>query len=203
MLAIGIGEPFLPVLTNRAEDGEPRLIGAIRVLHPAHEAVIEQRIQAVKDRCAHVAYRFGCLDRPASRKDGHLIEQRPLVRAEQIVTPSDRVAQRLLPRWRVARSAGQQRQWLLQTGQQRSGRKRLASRRGQLDRQWEAIQPATNRRDRSRVCRCYDKARLAGTHLFDEKHRGWRMDQVVRRQFRSRRWQPEWWDRVLALAVQV
>ena len=61
-------------------------------------------------------------------------------RGEQVVAPGDRVAQRALPGGQVARSAGKERKALLEAGQKRRRRKQANTRRGQLDRQGQAVE---------------------------------------------------------------
>ena len=63
----------------------------------------------------------GRLQREAADKDGQPAEEDLLLRGEQVVAPGDGVAHRLLAGRQVAPAAGQQRQPLLQPGQQRPG----------------------------------------------------------------------------------
>ena len=78
-------------------------------------------------------------------------EQRLLRRGEQFVAAVDRVAQRLMARGQVARAAGQQLQMLAETVEHRLRRQHVRSRRGELDRQRQAVEADADLGDRCRV----------------------------------------------------
>ena len=75
-------------------------------------------------------------------KTAETAEERLLGGVEQVVAPPDRVAHRLLSQGQIPRAAAEQRQPLFQALQQRRRGQGLDARRGQLDRQREAIEPA-------------------------------------------------------------
>ena len=92
------GQLLERVLADRRQHPEPRSV-------PLQQAVVEQRRDAVERRVAH---RDGGLEREAAAEDGQLREQGPLVGAEQVVAPGDRVAERAVPLGQVAGAAAEQ-----------------------------------------------------------------------------------------------
>ena len=100
----------------------------------------------------------GCRRRPASAASSEndagehrdVAQQSLLVGSEQVVTPVDRGAQRLLARDRRPRSAGQQRQAIRQPLGELLDRQQPQPRRGQLDRKRQPVQVRADRRDRVR-----------------------------------------------------
>jgi hypothetical protein len=79
-------EPFDRILTNSLEHAEtPGPVG--------YEALVEQGLECRQVGVADVLGRF---EREAADEDGEAVEQLPLHLVEQIVTPVDRRAERLL-----------------------------------------------------------------------------------------------------------
>jgi hypothetical protein len=90
-------------------------------------------------------------------------------RVEEIVGPGDRVAQRLLTSGQIARPAGQQRQPLLQAGQEDVGGEMADPRRGQLDRQRQAVQTPTDLGDGGAVRLRQHEVEANGLGAVDEE----------------------------------
>jgi len=93
------------------------------------------------------------LDRGAADKGGQAAKEGLFSRREKIVTPDDGVAHGLEPRGLVARAAGQHRQLPIQALQQSGWRQERHPSRGQLNRQWQAVNPPADGRDRRCVGR--------------------------------------------------
>src|SRR5712692_11264732 len=89
-------------------------------------------------------YRRQCT---ATYGDGEAPEELLLLDIQQIIAPSYRVAQRLLPCRNVPRPAGQQLQSMCQTYQERPWGKEFDARRCQFDGEREPIQPNADLRD--------------------------------------------------------
>ena len=91
-------QPLQPELAHRLQHPEARL--ALDALLLAQQALVDQRGNAVEDieRPLRVDDRLGRLQRAAAGEDGQAAEEDLLLRGEQVVTPGDGVAHRLLPR---------------------------------------------------------------------------------------------------------
>jgi hypothetical protein len=96
---------------------EPR---APRDIFPLHQTLVEQQAQAVQNiNTAKISGDgLGRFSREPADEDAQLVEQLLLWHPEQLVTPVDRFAQRLLSRRHIARSGTQDGQPLRQTLQQ-------------------------------------------------------------------------------------
>ena len=81
------------------------------------------------------------LERPAAGEDREPRRQALLGVRQQVVAPVERRPQRLLARQRAARAAGQQAEALVQPGANASHGESAHARRGQLERQRDAVEP--------------------------------------------------------------
>ena len=137
---VGVGclvEPLERELADRLQHRVARLLAAEQVL-------VEQRAERVDFGAADG---LGRLERAAAREHREAREQLLLALVEQVVAPGDRRAKGSLALGGVARTAGQQRQPLLEPFEQRRRRQHLHARRGQLDRQRQPVEPRADRRD--------------------------------------------------------
>ena len=145
-------EPFGRILADRLQQRVTHRTGAA---HLAHQVLVEELGQAVEHRQADV--RRGVADRLDRLQAGAAGEHRtggeepPGLLGEQVMAPGDRRPQGLLPVRQVAAAAGEQAQRVLQPGQDRLRRQQLDPRRGQLEGQRQAVQPAGDLGDRRRV----------------------------------------------------
>ena len=102
------------------------------------------------------------LERPAFVEDREPAQQ-PLLRGvEQRVAPADRRAQRALAKRQIAIARRQQVERVIEPLEQRRGLEDSHARRGELERQRQAVEPAADRGDRRRV---RGREREAGLHL--------------------------------------
>ena len=117
-----------------------------------HQALIGQRHQQL-EHCAIVdalagAHLFRGFHCPAASEYRRAAEQRLFGRQQQIVTPVQRRAQRLLARLRRACAAGEQSESIIQPRIDLLHRQRANARRRQLQRQRYAVEPDAQLRDR-------------------------------------------------------
>ena len=141
-----------PEFPNRLQHQVPRLV--IRSVLLSQQALLHQRRHAVQDVDLEIVPAAGdCfrrLQRESADEDGESAEERLFLRRQQVVGPGDGVAHRLLASGQVASTPGQQRQPVVEPGQQRRRREDLDPGRGELDGQRQPIQPATD----GGHCRC-------------------------------------------------
>src|SRR5207253_791137 len=135
-------EPLERVLANRAEHVEARL--SFQTLTFAKQALVHERCELVERRAADDLSRF---EGAAARKTGEVYEQDLLARREEVIAPVDRCSKRLLSCGRLAGAAGQQRQALPQSRQQRLRREQPDPNSGKLERERESIHTQTDLRD--------------------------------------------------------
>ena len=74
-------------------------------------------------------------------------ERLALVRAEEVVAPADRRRERLLARRRVARAGREQVRLALEPVEDLRWREQLRARRGELDRERQAVEPGADASD--------------------------------------------------------
>ena len=91
---------------------------------------------------------LGGVARPVADEDGEAPEQSLLRVGQQVVAPGDRAPQRPLPFGQVARPAGQQVDRVLQPLEDPGRREDLHARRGELDRERQALETRGDRADR-------------------------------------------------------
>ena len=125
------GEALERELPDRLEHAEP----AARPT--ANKALLDKRFYLVERGGADGLGRF---EVEAAGEDGQAGEQTLRLRVEQVVAPLDGGPQRALTLGRVMCASRQERQPLLETGEQLLGRKDPHSRGGQLDRQGQPVQ---------------------------------------------------------------
>jgi hypothetical protein len=131
----GPRELLLGVLADGLKHPEARLLAG------TDGALDQAAVDQYPEPLEHVASRqvsaaadgLGRFQRPATGEDGQAPEQRLLTRAEQVVAPGERLAQRLLALRQVGRPAGQQRESPVQSPQQGPRRQQPRPRRRQLD----------------------------------------------------------------------
>ena len=104
-------------------------------------------------------------------------EELPVLRAEQVVAPVDRRAERLLARRLVARPAGEQLEAPLEPGEQRLRREQLRARGRELDRERQAVEADADLGDRGRVRGRHGEVGLDRLRALDEER-----DRVVLRE---------------------
>lgn len=150
------------------------------------QTVVDQIGDAVEhvDRVRRVVGgdRLRKLQREAAGEDAEPPEQRPLPGSQQVVAPAHRVAQRLLPFREVAGAAGEQLQPIRQPREHGLGREQLGSRRRELDRQRQAVQPRAQLGQDRRVVRRQLQVGADRLRAFEEKR-----DRGVRGQLGQRR----------------
>ena len=118
----GGDELFGGVLVDGFQHRQAQL--TIRGVLGAQQVLAHQRLEHVGDRPTRlvaVADGFSGCRRPSTGKDRKLSEEAGLLGVQQVVAPSDRVADGLLALGQVARAALQQRQPLLQALEEQFG----------------------------------------------------------------------------------
>src|SRR5437899_2530438 len=107
------------ILPDRRQHMEPRLV--VRPRDLSQETLVEKRRQAIQHarRCIGLCLtdRLGGFQRAATDEDAQPAEQPLLWRVEQVIAPRDCRTQRLLTRWQITRTSGEQRELLLQSCQ--------------------------------------------------------------------------------------
>ena len=112
-------------------------------------------------RARLAANRLGGVEREPAGEDREPREEPARFVVEEIDAPLDRRAQRALALGDVARAARQQRQSLLEPREDRGRRQDGRLRRGELDRQRQAVEPAAELRDLGRCRGCARARRTA------------------------------------------
>ncbi len=95
----------------------------------------------------HVAYALGGFQRAAADEDAEACKRLALVRPQQVVAPVDRGGERLLACRRVARAGRQQVRLAFEPLENLSRREQLRSRRGELDRERQPVEPPADAGD--------------------------------------------------------
>ena len=101
----GLRQALLPILADRLEQDEAGFF--LPLLHClVHQVLVEEGGHALQhvhrlitERLADGLDRF---QRKAADEGGELLEETLFLRRQQVVAPGNRVAQRLLPCWRIA-----------------------------------------------------------------------------------------------------
>ena len=131
------GEAVLCELADRLEHREP-------LAAPAQQAVIDER----RERFEHfAANRFCRVEREPAGERRQPRKEQARVGVEEFHAPLDRRAQRALTLGDVTRAARQQRESLLEPRENRGRREDRRLRRGELDRQRQAVELAADLRD--------------------------------------------------------
>ena len=119
----------------------------------------------VEVSAAHVLDR---LERAAPDEDGEAAKERLLVVVEELEAPADRVAQRSMPGGRIPRARGEQLEAVLQPGEHRRRGQHLDPRRGQLDRERQAVEVVADLGDRGEVGLVRLEVRAHGARPLEE-----------------------------------
>src|SRR5215210_4279812 len=104
-------QPFERILADRLEHAEPRL--AVGVFASSNQALGGERFQAIQNvdaETARITDGLGGPHRPPAHEDREATEQAAFALVQEVVTPGDGVAERLLAGRQVARATCQQRQ---------------------------------------------------------------------------------------------
>jgi hypothetical protein len=137
---------LLRELAHGFQHPEARL--APPLLRLAQQARVHQRCHPVQHvgraAAARAANPLRRVQREAANEDGQAAEEGLLLRRQVVVTPGDGVPHRLLPSRQVPPAAGQQRQPLLQPGEEGGGRQDLDPGGGELDGQRQPVEPAAD-----------------------------------------------------------
>src|SRR6266566_8965791 len=103
------GESLQPVLADRLEHQQPWFLPLLLGL--LHQVFVDERGDPVQHVCHSIAdstgYRSYRLQGTPTDEDREAPEEPLLLRTQQIITPLNRIAQRLLPRWHILCSARQ------------------------------------------------------------------------------------------------
>ena len=124
---------------------------ALARAHHAHQALLDQRVEFVERAVAlavAVADLLHRFERPAFVEAREPAQQQLFRRVEQRVAPADRRAQRALAEREVAIARRQQVERMIEPLQQRGGLEHAHPRRGQLERQRQAVELPADRGDR-------------------------------------------------------
>ena len=153
VVALAAGRQHLGgVLADRVEHHVALLV---RALFDAEQALVDERRDTVEDVDADLARRaadaVGHIQLAAADEHGQAVEQPAGAGFEQVVAPRDRPAQRLLALRQVPRARREQREVVLEPGDDLFGRQELDPRRGELDGQRHPVQPRGDPADRRRV----------------------------------------------------
>ena len=139
---------------------------AVRVAR--HEALVGERLEAVERVGA--AHGFGGVEREAAREHAEAREERLRVGVQQVVAPADRRPQRLLALRRVARAGAEEVEPAAQAVEDLRRRQDLDARRGELDRQWQAVELRADPLDLRDAVEL--EARVDGAGAADEQRGG-------------------------------
>ena len=130
-------KPLARVLADRLQHREP-LVGV------AQEALVDERLEGVEIDLRHL---LGRLERGAAPEDGEPGEEGLLRGCQQLVAPVDGCAEGALAFGQISGAAGQKRQALLEPLEDLPGRECLHARGGQLEREGQLVEAATDLRD--------------------------------------------------------
>src|SRR5206468_9709123 len=136
----GFGQPLGGELPDRVEHPEPRL--TVDLLDP-DQALVGEGHEAVEDLDAvelagRPADRLRAVDLAPADEHAQPGEQPALAGGQEVVTPGDRAAERLLSLGEIARASRQDAELVLQSFEDRIWREELDPRRGELDRERHA-----------------------------------------------------------------
>src|SRR3954452_6458097 len=138
-------------LTNRLE--QPRSRVRTRLGRALNQAVVDESRKGVEDACWAVGTRdrFRCADREATRKYSQALELPPRAVVEQVEAPRDRVTQRSLAVWQVARPTCEQLERMRKPFEDLVRRYQSHPRGRELDRQRQTVYPSADGAHCSRV----------------------------------------------------
>jgi hypothetical protein len=155
-------------LPNRFQESKPGF--ATLALFPSDQILVDQDRQSLQnlDRIAG-SDRCDRAEGKAAAEDSELTEERLLLRCEQVVRQGDGVPHRALANRRIARSANEKSQPGRHQRQKRFRRKQPHPGGGQLDRQRQPVQPATDFSDGTRILNCQPESGVRGASTLDEE----------------------------------
>ena len=139
---VGLAEPARTASSSPSasrSSAYSRIVSSIpkRSPVPLDEALGDERGERVQLGAADL---LGRLEREAAGEGAEPREELFLAVVEEVVAPGERVAQRLLPRGKVACAAGQKLQALAEPLQHRFGREQRDPRRRQLERERQPVE---------------------------------------------------------------
>src|SRR6266700_2512111 len=147
-----------PVLTDRLQHHETRFLP---LLIQSQQALIDQGSYPIQHVCRHLTeilietlHSFQCA---AANKNREAPEETLLCGIQQIITPSEHVAQALLPRRNILWPTRQHCQAMLQPSQQSLRGKQVDARPCQFYGERQSVQADTNLRDRAAIDGCQSK----------------------------------------------
>ncbi len=169
------GAEELPgVLLDRRQHGEPRFVRTF--IDRSQQTVVQQRRHRVLGIERHVvggvAHGRRGIEREATRERRKTTEVRAFVGTEQVVTPSDRLPQRLLPGGAVDGAPLQQIEAAAEPRQHRLRREELDARGRQLDGQWKAVEVSADARHGGGVLLREREVRPYGAGALEEQRDG-------------------------------
>src|SRR6266487_3873653 len=166
-----IHQSFQGVLPDRFEHQQTWLISTCVAL--LQQAFVQQGGDQIHGRTQEIrgcaTDRFGRLKGTASHTDGQAPETPLLLGSEEIITPTDRIAQGLLPGGCILPSTRQHRKPTVEPPEQGLGGQQFAPRRCQLQGQWQSVQLDADLGDRRRVVLRKDKIGLHRLRTLNEK----------------------------------
>ena len=157
-------ELLVAVLAQGLQDGIAHLTVRVDLHH--RERLVDEPAEEVEHELAGQsvgpADRLACVEIEAAREDAEPAEEHPLRLSEQVVAPVDGCPEGLLAGQRCPASSREDPKAILESGEQVFGGEHLDPRRGELDRQRHAIEPATDVADHLGVVVGQDEARSLG-----------------------------------------
>ena len=164
---VGRTQPLEGVVAHELKQGEARLVGlALR-----DKALVDKRGEPLQDGSFDTADGFGRRKRAPACEHAELREEPLRIGVEQVVAPVERQAEGPLVPRRVAAPAGEELEAISEPGEERHRRKQLGSRRGELDRERQAVEPYAQLGDRGRILLGQGEARIGGLRARDEELR--------------------------------
>jgi hypothetical protein len=133
----------------------PKARALVVALVALEQTAIDQRRDPVDDVVPHgaiaVADLLRRLDRAAAHKHAQSPEEQLLGGREQVVAPVDRVRERQVALWPIARAASQERETVVQVRKQFVWREERGARRRKLDRQRQPVETPADLAHREQV----------------------------------------------------
>jgi hypothetical protein len=156
-----LDEPIAGVLSDRIEEVIARDVGSVIHLHkrPIDKRTKEVERARLDDRAIGTNALYRIEPEPAG-EHRQPAEHGPLLAGQQFETPVHRRAQRPMPRKRSPCSSGEQAKPILQAGLNLISRQHPYPDRRQLNREWDAVQLNTYRRDGPGILLGNPKVRL-------------------------------------------
>ena len=179
----GVGEPLARVQPDRLEQPVAPLASAFvrgdeRLLDEARE-----HVGALRDiEAGSAAHGLDRVQLEAAGEDAESAQQHPLVRLEQIVAPLERRLERLLPRRRRATPGAEEPETVIEPVGHRGGTERAEPAGGELEREWQAVEPEADTRDIGRVLLVERESRCCRRRALDEQPHRLVVEEIGRRE---------------------